>query len=265
MSQTSIIALLTDFGTDDHYVGVMKGVILKVNPRVMLIDISHGIRAQDILQGAFTLRNSYRYFPPRTVFLVVVDPGVGSHRKAIIARTRRYTFVAPDNGILSPALAQEPSADVYSIEKDRYFLKPVSGTFHGRDIFAPVAAHLSKGLPPVRFGRRQRSYIKLRLPCAQVDNKTKTIRGQVVGVDHFGNLVTNIESFHFKMFKGQFAVKIKNTPIGGLTDAYAAVPKGRWLAIIGSSGCLEISVNQGSAARKLKAGIGDPVKITGKY
>jgi len=261
MNKKQVIALLTDFGTEDHYVGVMKGVILTINPNVTLVDISHKISAQNILEGALILRSSYRYFPPKTIFLTVVDPGVGSKRKAIIVQTKHYSFVAPDNGIVSPTLNEEPPTAIYSIENDRYFLKPVSTTFHGRDIFAPVAGNLSKGLLPARFGKKQKKLVNIKLPEAVVAKATKSIKGMLITIDHFGNLITNIESKHFNLFKGPFAIKIKNTSIDYLTSSYAVVSKKQLLAIIGSSGYLEISVNQGSASQKLKAKIGDTVQL----
>lgn len=261
MNKTQTIALLTDFGTEDHYVGVMKGVILSINPHVSIVDISHGISAQNILEGALMLKSSYCYFPPKTIFLTIVDPGVGSKRKAIILQTKHYTFVTPDNGIVSPILNEEPPTAIYSIEKDRYFLKPVSDTFHGRDIFAPVAGHLSKGILPARFGKKQKSLVNIQLPQAVVVKAKKLIKGKIITIDRFGNLITNIEPKHFNLFKGPFAIKIKNTSINRLTCSYTAVPKGQILAIIGSTGYLEISVNQGSASQNLKAEIDDSIQI----
>ena len=164
MSPRRLITLTTDFGLADHFVGVMKGVILRINPDAVLVDISHEVDSYDILDGAFTLAQSYRFFPPGAIHLVVVDPGVGSARRPILASTANAQFVAPDNGVLSMIYEREPDAQVRHITRERHFLRPVSNTFHGRDIFAPIAAWLSKGVEPIEFGETMTDHVRPALP-----------------------------------------------------------------------------------------------------
>lgn len=255
------IALLTDFGLDDNYVGIMKGVILKINPDVHLVDITHSIDPQNIFQGALTLKTAYSYFPSKTIFVAVVDPGVGSSRQPILVKTKDHFFIGPDNGLLSLALKGQKSKEIYTITNDQYFLKPVSQTFHGRDIFAPVAAYLSKAMPSSKFGRKQHRMINLSWQSPRIDQKNKSIIGKIIDIDRFGNLTTNVEQNHLK---GTISVKIKNNVIQELSSSYAKVSKGNLLVIFGSKGYLEIAVNQGSAEKKLKAKIGDSIKIVQK-
>ncbi len=262
MSNT--IALLTDFGWEDNYVGIMKGVILKINPRAQVVDLCHAICPQDILQGALALKSAYRFFPSKTIFLAVVDPGVGSRRKALIVKTRDHFFVGPDNGLLSPVLEEERGAEIRAITNDRYFLKPLSQTFHGRDIFAPVAAWLSRGTAPSRFGPQQRTFVHCHWPQPGVDRKKGRIgiRGEIIAIDHFGNLITNIEPKHLNTLRGGgFRIKIKNKVINRLARSYAETPKGDFLAIVGSKGYLEIAINQGSAGKILKVVKGDSIEV----
>ena len=255
------IALLTDFGLTDNFVGVMKGVILKINSRVRLVDITHQVAAHDIAEAAFLLKGSYKYFPRGTIFLVVVDPGVGSKRRPIIIRSKNYLFVGPDNGVLEPAACADGIREIVAIENKRYFLKPVSGTFHGRDIFAPVAAYLSKGQKPNVFGRLLDSLKQSGIPLPEVSKGT--LKGEVVYIDRFGNLVTNIDEGLFKHFRRnkKFKIKIKDTKIDSLAGSYEAVRPGKPLAIFGSFGSLEISVNKGRAEKYFCAERGLAVKI----
>lgn len=244
-----IITLLTDFGLEDNFVGVMKGVILGINPDVSIVDITHNVRQHNIMEAAFLLKGSYRFFPKGTIHLVVVDPGVGSHRKAIIVKTRDYYFIGPDNGVLSLALEGQRVERVINITNEKYFLKPVSNTFHGRDVFTPVASYLSKDIPLERFGEEIRGYKKLDIP------KFKSGKGQVIYIDRFGNLITNIP----KGMSGK--IQFKGISIDKISSSYAEVRIGKPLAIFGSFGYLEIGVNQRSAEDYFKAKVGDVVRI----
>lgn len=255
------IALLTDFGLSDNFVGVIKGVILRINPRVRLVDISHAVTAHDIPQAAFLLKSSYRYFPEGTVFLVVVDPGVGAKRRPLIIRSRNYLFVGPDNGCLSPAAAKDGIKRIIAIENKRYFLQPLSHTFHGRDIFAPVAAQLARGKNLRLFGRPLKSIRQLELPQPEI--RKNTLRGEIIYIDRFGNLVTNIEQSLFKRFTRdkRFKIRIKDSSIDNVVSSYQAAKPGAPLAVFGGFGNLEISLNQGSAEKSLRANRGLAVDI----
>ena len=257
----STIALLTDFGTKDNYVGVLKAVIRTINPKVCVIDLCHYIAPQDTLAAALTLKTSYCYFPKKTIFLVVVDPGVGSNRKAIILKTPNYTFVAPDNGILSLVANETKQHHVYQITNQRYFLQPVSHTFHGRDIFAPVAAYLSKNVLPQRLGRPQKTIQKINFPQPFLNKLKNQMDGKIIYVDRFGNLVTNIEGKFWESEKNNVSVLIKRKMIRGLSCSYCQVSGKRLLAIINSMGYLEISLNRGSASQYLHAKEGEKVTL----
>jgi len=256
-----VIALLTDFGLEDNFVGIMKGVILRINPAARLVDLSHAIEPQNIREGALALQSAYRYFPRGTIFLAVVDPGVGSARAALIVKSKGYLFLGPDNGILAPVISDEGKVDVYSIANDRYFLKPVSRTFHGRDVFAPVAAHLSLGRHPRQFGRRLHNYRRLPIPEPRVDRGKGSISGEVIDVDRFGNLLTNIRETDLKPSRGKIVAVVKGRTIQGLSLSYAHAKRGELLAVIGSKGYLEISRNLGSAKDLLRTGIGQTVVV----
>lgn len=255
------IALLTDFGFADNFIGVMKGVILKINSNINIVDISHAIEPHNITEAAFLLKNSYKYFRKGTIFLTVVDPGVGSERKPIIARTKNYLFVGPDNGVLSLAVKEDGIERIIKIENKRYFLKPVSDTFHGRDIFAPIAAYLSKGKGPSLFGRTLNSIKQINIPNPKIIRNR--LKGEIIHIDRYGNLVTNIGKDLFKRFieKKKFKIKIKNTKIDSVTKSYQAVRKDQPLAIFGSFGFLEISINSGSAKKHFNANKGYPITI----
>ncbi len=268
-----IITLLTDFGLCDNFVGVVKGVILGINPKVKIVDISHSVMPGDILRAAFLLKASYHYFPTNTVHLVVVDPGVGSKRKAVIVKTQRYYFVGPDNGVLSLALrAEEKINKIVSITKQRFFLKPVSSTFHGRDIFAPVAAYLSCGRNITDFGILKRYYRNIDFPQPKiilpqqdsaVGRKQKGLQGQIIYIDRFGNLISNIQEDAFRRFVGtrDFRICLKDTIIDKVSTDYIKTPKNKPLAIFGSFGNLEISLSCGSARDYFGAEIGQGLKI----
>jgi S-adenosylmethionine hydrolase len=262
-----VITLLTDFGLDDEYVGVMKGVILAVNPDAVIVDITHRILPQNLVQAAYTLHAAYRFFAAGAIHVVVVDPGVGTERKIIAAETAGHIFLAPDNGVLSLLLENDRSVSVRQVENETFFLKPVSRTFHGRDIFAPVAAHLSTGLDYKRLGpeidlHRLTRLVKIR---PQISDKGE-IEGSIVSIDHFGNLITNIDcgvlaSAGKCRCVEQAGVLIAGHRISGLSPSYSAKAKHQPLALIGSRGFMEIALNQGSAEDFLKAAVGDPVKV----
>jgi len=254
------IALLTDFGLGDNFVGVMKGVIYQINPEAKIIDICHQIESHNIIEAAFLLKSSYLYFSEGTIFLIVVDPGVGTGRKALIVETRKYLFVAPDNGILS-FLAEGDIRKIIQIANEEYFLKPVSRTFHGRDIFAPVAAHLSRGEKGENFGPTIKEIKKLNFPEPEVKNNR--LVGEVIYVDHFGNLITNIDQDAFLRFIGstKFQIVIGKLKISQISSSYEDGRNGSPIAIFGSFNNLEISFYRDDASRRLNLGKGSKVFI----
>ncbi len=256
LNVSNIIALLTDFGTRDHYVGVMKGVILSINPHATIVDISHDVAPQDVTSAYFLLKNSHRYFPSGTIFVAVVDPEVGTHRAVLCAETDDALYLAPDNGTLS--FLAKPTR-VVQVTNRKYMLEPVSNTFHGRDIFAPVAGHLSLGLEADKLGPAARSFLQLGCKEPEVSSEG-VILGEVVSIDQFGNLVTNISADRLADFPA-IDVKIAKTTIKSLSTAYGHHAKGELIALIGSGGNLEISLVRGSAAKKLKASTGDVVRV----
>jgi len=267
----AIITLTTDFGLADAYVAAMKGVILDINREATIIDVCHTIAPQNIAQAAFILSTAHQFFPARTIHVVVVDPGVGTERKAIILRTPRFDFVAPDNGILSYVIepflkerlrpvqrqaALPPELEAVSITRPEFWRSPVSPTFHGRDIFAPVAARLSLGATPEEFGEVIRS-ITLLPEHRPYQESAGTLVGRIVHIDQFGNLITNFKREDLP--EEPFAVEVSNRFISRLSRTYG---EGEGLlALIGSSGYLEIAVKGGSARDFLGAAVGDDVKI----
>jgi hypothetical protein len=272
---SAIITLTTDFGLSDAYVAAMKGVILGINPKAKLIDICHTIKPQNIHQAAFVLSTAYQFFPKKTIHLVVVDPGVGTERRAIILRTPLADFVAPDNGVLSYVIQQsltkpvegnvnvqqvelEPGLEAVAITKPQFWRTPVSPTFHGRDIFAPVAALLSLGFLPIEFGEAITSLTMLPRP-QPYQRPDGSMVGHILHIDNFGNLITDIKSSDLPQTKQTITVEVGNKFISGLSRTYA---EGRGLlALIGSSGYLEISLKGGSACALLNAEVGNEVKI----
>lgn len=252
---TRPIALLTDFGTRDYYVGAMKGVVLSINPAAVIVDLTHDVPPQDIREAAFTLRACYRDFPIGTIFVAVVDPGVGSGRRAIVVESEGYYFVAPDNGLLSLFFGSECQA--YDITEKRFFREAVSSTFHGRDIFAPVGAHLSLGVAPAEFGPEisDQIYLPDTLPRAIEGG----IAGAVINIDRFGNIVTNITPADLPP---EFTVSINGRVIEKRCRYYAEAAEGEIFSIVGSAGFLEISVRNGSAASELSLKAGDAVIVT---
>ncbi|MHC4479676.1 MAG: SAM hydrolase/SAM-dependent halogenase family protein [Planctomycetota bacterium] len=262
---TPPIVLLTDFGFKDSYVGVMKGVIRRICRTADVIDLSHNIMPQDVAEAAFVLAASYRYFPERSIFVCVVDPGVGTERAVLYMRSNRQAFLAPDNGLLS-VLAEESGRDeLRRVSAQKYFLKQTSTTFHGRDVFAPVAAHLAEGVEPRELGPIVRTMRQMRLPrpmrCAD-----GSLRGEIIYIDQFGNLITNIRDDiverSFEVSPDQVAVGIKRRLIRGVSSTYADAGEGDLLALIGSSSYLEVAVNRGSAAGMLGCEKGDTVTLT---
>jgi len=257
-----IITLLTDFGTKDHYVAAMKGVILSINPGCLLVDISHDVVPQDIQEGALILANTFFYFPKRTIHLSVVDPGVGSPRKPVLLVTQNYFFVGPDNGLFGLVAQRERVKQLVVLTRKKYFLPSVSMTFHGRDIFAPVAAHLSLGVKPSAFGYETRSLNELEIQRPIV--KDGKLSGEILHIDTFGNLVSNIsEERLFQFIRGRpFLIRAGRKGIRDLKSGYWEGKKGEPIAMIGSSGFLEISVREGNAQKMLRAKRGDPILVT---
>jgi len=268
---SAIITLTTDFGLTDAYVAAMKGVILGINPEAKLIDICHSIRPQNISQAAFVLSTAYEFFPRHTIHVVVVDPGVGTERRAVILRTPLADFVAPDNGVLSYVIQQSsakpinvkhqqielaPELEAVAITKPQFWRSPVSSTFHGRDVFAPVAARLSLGSPPIDFGEAITSLTVLPL-LHPYQASADTLVGHILHIDNFGNLITNIKGNNLP--KQTITIEVGNQFISGLSCTYE---KGRGLlALIGSSGYLEVSLKGGNASTFLDAQIGNEVKV----
>jgi S-adenosylmethionine hydrolase len=260
-SASGIITLTTDFGTSDLYVGVMKGVILSINPQAQIVDITHAVPPQEVHAAAFLVDSAYGYFPTGTIHLIVVDPGVGSQRRAVACQTEHGGFVCPDNGLLSAILRDEVCYRAVAVENLAYCLPQISNTFHGRDIFAPVAAHLSQGVPLDDLGQPIDDLVRFPIPAPQMTDSE--IIGHVLWVDRFGNLITNISDETLKSFDIQsgFVIKVGSMTLDRLNRSYAESEVGELLAIIGSFGCLEISINQGSAANTLGLKQGDAITI----
>jgi S-adenosylmethionine hydrolase len=263
MSESRIVTFTTDFGLNDAFVGIMHGVVLSIHPETAIVDICHSVASFDLTDGAWTIAQAYRFFPPRTVHVVVVDPGVGSRRRPIVVETDSYIFVAPDNGVLSLIEAREAKFTVRHITADRYFLQPVSQTFHGRDIFSPVAAWLSKGVAPSEFGPEISDHV--RLPLAKVERIGDSLRGVVLKVDKFGNLITNIRELDapalFAAEAPPVSILVAGKMITRVCRSYAEAGDDEIFAIVGSSGYLEMAAKQASAAEKLAAGVGTPVGV----
>lgn len=265
----TIITLTTDFGLADEYVGVMKGVIYSRAPEVRLIDLSHAIAPQDIGQAAGLIAAAYPYFPRGTIHLLVVDPGVGSRRRIVLLQAAGQLFLAPDNGLLTPLLEADLGQAAFAVEREELFLSPRGHTFHGRDIFAPLAAHLATGLAPAATGAAipVASLTLLPQPSATLDPQRQELVGQVLAIDHFGNLIANIHQELLAQLQAlnphaTLRIKIGRHHLHGLHSTYGAVPKLAPLAFIGSRGYLEIAVNQGHAAQQLGAARSDKITIS---
>ncbi len=262
----SIISLLSDFGNKDPYVAEMKAVILSINPQARIVDITHEIEKFDIRMGAYVLASVAPYFPPNTVHVAVVDPGVGTKRRPIIAETSRSLYVGPDNGLLMLAAHKEHITSVYTIDNPKYMLSDVSKTFHGRDIFAPAAAHLMRGNKPSDFGLAIQDYL---LPeFAKPHQRNGELRGEILHIDDFGNIVSNItlEDLEKMGLRGNsLLVRLGNKTLSmRFCSAYGEVPAGTPLALIGSSKFLEVAVNQRSASGIFKAKVGEAFHVSGE-
>jgi S-adenosyl-L-methionine hydrolase (adenosine-forming) len=266
-----ILTLTTDFGASDHYVGAMKGVILSICPHAQIVDICHDVTPFQIAEGAYVIAQAYACFPKKTVHVVVVDPGVGTARRPILLEAAGQYFVGPDNGVLS-MLYSAGKHKVRLIANHRYFRQPVSATFHGRDIFAPVAAHVAAGVAPSRMGKPIEDYLRPEFAKPERSGK-RAFSGSILKIDRFGNVVTN---FHARDFPelcpsgtdafvcqpAGVAVAVGRRQIAALSQNYAESRPGALFLIVGSSGYLEISVNQGSAAKQIGCKTGDPVTLT---
>lgn len=254
-----IITLTTDFGLADHYVGVMKGVIASICPEAQTIDVSHQVRPHCVPEGAFRVAQAYRYFPPGSVHLVVVDPGVGGSRRPIAAVAAGHYFVAPDNGVLSQVFEREPGL-VREIDVERYARKPVSRTFHGRDIFAPVSAHLASGTALEKIGNRVDDFVLLPA-TAPLELEPGHWRGSVLNVDRFGNVVTSFEARWLSGRTEGFRLTVGRIEARRLVESYSLSLGEEPFLIEGSSSYLEVSINRHSAAARAGVKIGSPAEF----
>ena len=261
-----LVALLSDFGNRDHYVGAVKGAILSVCPDASVVDILHEIPAHDVVAGAFALAAAYRDFPRGTVFVAVVDPGVGSERRGLALEAGGYRFVGPDNGIFSHVLSEDPDVRIHQLTNAGLFRPEVSSTFHARDIFGPVAGHLACGMRLDEVGPPVQDPIRLPIEPVQQLGPGEW-EGKVLHVDHFGNLTTNLHKDELARIlkdvggdEGDIVIVVEGAVLP-MARAYADVPEGEACALLGSSGRLEVAVHRGSAARILGAGKGAPVRI----
>ena len=253
MDRHPVITLLTDFGQRDPFVGIMKGVILALCPNATLVDLCHETAAYDVLGGSFLLHSAVRFFPPGTIHVAVVDPGVGGPRRPILAHIDDQLFVAPDNGLLSYPMAHGTVRVVRAITAREYLLQPVSATFHGRDVFAPAAGHLARGVPPERFGPEVLDAVRLPIPRPRLE-PPGTLTGQIIWIDRFGNCITNIGREDLEAFTagtaGPIRVLLAGRPLGGLVQFFAEAGPGGHGAILGSTGHLELFRHQGNLARE---------------
>jgi S-adenosylmethionine hydrolase len=256
------ITLTTDFGLHDGFTGVLKGVIWGICPQAQIADISHLIAPQHILEGALVLQKAAPYFPSGTIHMAVVDPGVGTERRAIAARFGDHFFVGPDNGLCTPLLEASELATkpvvVVHLTNPKYWLKEVSSTFHGRDIFAPVSAYLANGVPLGNLGKAISDPIRLTLP--KPEKTSIGWRAHVRAVDVFGNLATDLPAREVVGID-QIFFRLAGREVHGLVESYGARPSGELVALIDSEGYLEIAQVNGSAAKMLGAGVGDPVEV----
>lgn len=257
----NIVAVLTDFGEKDNYVGVMKGVILNINPKVKLVDITHQVNPGNYKEAGFLLYKTYNFFPKKTIFLVVVDPGVGSQRLALAVKTKNYYFVGPDNGALAVAAENDGIQKIIELKNKKYFLKNISSTFHGRDIFAPVTAFISKGVNMDNLGKPAKTMQKLTLPLPKIKNRVLT--GEVIYIDHFGNLITNIKKEHLLDFleRREFTVYLNRKKIFKLHNFYSQAKNREPFLIEGGFSLLEISLRNRSAKEYFKAKIGSKLTV----
>jgi S-adenosylmethionine hydrolase len=257
MANNRVVTLLTDFGLRDHFVAAMKGVMLNLNPELKFVDIGHLVPPQDVFAGAFTLGQAWAMFPPRTIHLVVVDPGVGTARKAIAATAGDHYFVAPDNGILTWVMDQ-PDFAAHEITADHYFRKPVSDTFHGRDVFAPVAGWISRGTSLEQLGPRLADPVRLKVPMVK-KVREGLIQGAILAVDQFGNLITNLKPEDVPA--SSKIILSGQREITSFRQSYGEGAAGEPFVIQGSAGYLEISLKNGSAAFTLDLKPGAPIAV----
>ena len=248
MKSSGTITLTTDFGLEDPYAAVMKGVVLSINPAARIVDITHSVKAGSVMQAAMLIKEAYPFFPKGTVHVAVIDPGVGGKRRPVLVKTENHVFVGPDNGVFWPIIKDHEQAEIIHLTESRYFLSDISHTFHGRDIFAPVAAHISRGIDPLEMGQAISDPVQLEFPVPE--KRGENLYGRVMRIDHFGNLITNVKKGDLEEFLGleKSAIIIGKLVVEGLRRSYSEVGEGEILALIGSSGCLEIAVNTGRAS-----------------
>ena len=257
----ALVTLTTDFGTTDPFVGIMKGVILGRAPGTTIVDLAHDLPPHDVRGGALVLRQAMPYFPRGTIHVAVIDPGVGSARRPLCVETADAFLVGPDNGVLSLAAPPADVRRIVHLTAESFFLSPRSATFHGRDIFAPVAAALAAGTAPLAFGPEVPDMQRLELPPLVYE--AAGVRGEVLWVDRFGNLVTSITEEALADFRGRdVSISIRGVRLRGIATSYSSVPAGEPVAIVNSWGHLEIAVREGSAAAVLPAAVGETVCIT---
>lgn len=261
-----MVTLTTDFGLTEHYVGAMKGVIYNINPLAVVVDITNSVQSFDLLDGAIAISQAYSYFPKDTIHMVIVDPGVGGTRKPILVTVGQHIFLAPDNGVLSLVYEREERVSVRHITAEHYFIQPVSSTFHGRDIFAPVAGYLSKGVEVAKFGEEITDYVRFGAPKPKLAGP-QVWKGIVLKVDKFGNLITNFTPKDlpqlFQPSPPPFKITVGKAEITKIRSSYVESPQGEIFAILGSSGFLEISMNRGSASQAAGAQKGAEVSVGG--
>jgi len=264
VAKRPIITLTTDFGLNDHFIGTMKGVILSIEPEAEIVDISHSVQAFDVLDGALTISQAYSYFPTSTVHMVIVDPGVGTARRPLLVTSERHHFVAPDNGVLSLVYQKEERLSARHVTGEHYFLQPISNTFHARDVFSPIAAYLAKGVDPEKFGEEIKDFVRFVAPKPKALNEN-TLRGVVLKVDRFGNLITTITPQDAPMLFTEnltgFKIVVGQREITEIKNAYALGAPGEIFGILGSMGYLEVAANRGSAAQLLGVGKGTDVNV----
>jgi S-adenosylmethionine hydrolase len=259
----AIITLTTDYGTDDHLVGALKGVILKINPDVTIVDITHRVAPFDLLDGALAIGSAYSYFPPKTIHVVIVDPGVGTERRPLLVSGQSQYFIAPDNGVLSLVYEKEENVVVRHSNAEHYYLQPVSKTFHGRDVFAPVAAWLSKNWQPASMGEEIQDFKRFALPKPKPADGV--VKGVVLRVDTFGNLITNFQATDFPAESqngGSIKLQVGTHEVTRLVETFAKGNAGEPIAYVGSTGYIEIAVNKANASRTLNVGRGAAVVLT---
>ncbi len=264
MIERRIIAILTDFSLRDNYIGVMKGVILSINPRAIIVDLAHGVPKFNIRKGAFLLLSAYKYFPKNTIFLCVIDPGVGTGREGILLKTKNYYFIGPNNGLFTFVAQEDGIVQIIKLRNEKFFVKPASKTFHGRDIFAPVSAYLSLGFKPEELGRvmslNELHRIEIMEPVIHHDY----LEGEIIYVDDFGNCVTNIPGSALSSYKKDsvfWVLREDKRYVVRLSETYGSAEKGEGIILVGSHGFVEIAVNQGSAAQRYGLKEGARIRI----